>query len=168
MNVSLADLESAVPQFRADLFEAIAADARSLVVAAGNRFQADSPVQSGTARISVSGWIGTQPSGGWSPKGRRRRVRGGSGPKRATGFHKTSTREDESQAARTHHGPSYGATGGDFAAVVAEWNLAQPAGLTMTVPYAHKLSSGESPQQAKGWVPALLHDVVTEHREARA
>lgn len=160
MIVQLGDLPAIVPRLQADVVTASEVAVRSLVVATGKRFQTETPFLTGAAKASIVGWVGDQPGGASSGRGRRKRRT------RHTARSSKPQREDSRERSRTAHRGGSGVSASDFASAFDEWHLPLPLGLTMTVPYAHKLSAGESHQQPKGWVPALVHDVVSQYRES--
>ncbi len=164
MIVSLGEMDALVEPLTQSLVGGIEADVRSVMVDLGETFARESPRLTGAAADSIIGWIGTQPGGTWSPKGRgKRRTR------RATTrvSHAAVQHEGNDHRTRLSSGHSAGgATGGNFAAAFADWHLPQLLGVTMTVPYSWKLSQGESQQKAKGWVLLVVADVIAQHQEA--
>jgi hypothetical protein len=135
--------EELAKRIGADIAESVAAEVRTFAIGMGERFRAATPFLTGEARESVVGYVGSPPEGSYTLKGKgRRRGRGRGRPSK-----------------------SGSSSGQDLAAVFADWHPPMALGVAMTVPYAHKLAVGLSPQQPKGWVGALVLDETAKAQE---
>ncbi len=143
IEVSFEDLAEKIG---ADVAEAVAEDVRGFAAGLGERLRDATPYLTGEARESVVGYVGSPPEGSYTlkGKGRRRGRRRGAGGRFKSG----------------------GSSGQDFAGVFAGWHPPMALGVAMTVPYAHKLAVGLSPQQPKGWVGALVIDEISKKEGA--
>ncbi len=166
MIVSLGEMTALVDPMTQAVIAGIEDDVRLLMTTMGNTFELEAPHLTGAAADSVVGWIGVQPKGTWSPKGRgKRRSRSA----RATAHVSQATVQheaDDHHVRKSSGHSSGGLKGGNFAEIFADWHLPQVLGVTMTVPYSYKLAQGESDQRAKGWVALMVADVIAQHQEA--